>query len=222
MERRPPVRRALGSGDRPMAGIERVCYRFGFIERLGEVARLPAITIAEPSDLPKDVLALLDAGVRLKASAPHIPVRFSRPTGSHDPAMTAGRFVIGRATRRWPARPARPGRNDDETDGGASHGSLLRGHDGHGCSRLQPVRELPAPDGPGHDDAHVRWRHDDDSLARPGRHDAPGVPVRARVRIDHEPAPADRLHPSLALHRRYAPGARDEPPLLPEHGGPER
>ena len=43
-----------------MAGIERVCYRFGFIERLGEVARLPAITIAEPSDLPKDVLALLD------------------------------------------------------------------------------------------------------------------------------------------------------------------
>ena len=43
-----------------MAGIERLCYRSGFIERLGEVARLPAITIAEPSDLPKDVLALLD------------------------------------------------------------------------------------------------------------------------------------------------------------------
>jgi len=60
MERRPPVRRALGTGDRPMAGIERLCYRPGFIERLGEVARLPAITIAEPSDLPKDVLALLD------------------------------------------------------------------------------------------------------------------------------------------------------------------
>ena len=60
MERRPPVRRALGTGDRPMAGIERLCYRSGFIERLGEVARLPAITIAEPSDLPKDVLALLD------------------------------------------------------------------------------------------------------------------------------------------------------------------
>jgi hypothetical protein len=39
--------------------IERVSYRTGFVERLGEAARLPAITI-EAAHLPEDVLALLD------------------------------------------------------------------------------------------------------------------------------------------------------------------
>ncbi len=42
-----------------MPGIERASYRTGFVERLGEAARLPAITI-EAADLPDDVLALLD------------------------------------------------------------------------------------------------------------------------------------------------------------------
>ena len=39
--------------------IERVSYRSGFVERLEEPRRLPAITI-EAADLPEDVLALLD------------------------------------------------------------------------------------------------------------------------------------------------------------------
>ena len=42
-----------------MTRIEQVSYRPGFVERLGEAARLPAITI-EAADLPQDVLALLD------------------------------------------------------------------------------------------------------------------------------------------------------------------
>jgi len=39
--------------------MERVSYRTGFVERLAEAARLPAITI-DAADLPEDVLALLD------------------------------------------------------------------------------------------------------------------------------------------------------------------
>ena len=42
-----------------MARIEQVSYRTGFVERLEEAARQPAITI-EAADLPQDVLALLD------------------------------------------------------------------------------------------------------------------------------------------------------------------
>ena len=43
-----------------MVRIERASsYRAGFVERLGEAGRLPAITIAAP-DLPEDVLTLLD------------------------------------------------------------------------------------------------------------------------------------------------------------------
>jgi len=42
-----------------LARIERVSYRTGFVEHLGQGAALPAITI-EASDLPEDVLALLD------------------------------------------------------------------------------------------------------------------------------------------------------------------
>src|SRR5882724_8054081 len=42
-----------------MARIERVVYRSGFVKRLREAAHLPAITI-EATDLPGDVLALLD------------------------------------------------------------------------------------------------------------------------------------------------------------------
>ena len=42
-----------------MVRIERASYRAGFVERLGEAGRLPAITIEAP-DLPEDVLALLD------------------------------------------------------------------------------------------------------------------------------------------------------------------
>ena len=43
----------------PEPRIERVSYRSGFVERLGEASRLPAITI-EAAHLPEDVLALLD------------------------------------------------------------------------------------------------------------------------------------------------------------------
>ena len=42
-----------------MAQIERMSYRTGFVVRLEEAAHLPAITI-EATDLPEDVLALLD------------------------------------------------------------------------------------------------------------------------------------------------------------------
>ncbi len=42
-----------------MARIGRVSYRTGFVERLREASRLPAITI-EAADLPEDVFALLD------------------------------------------------------------------------------------------------------------------------------------------------------------------
>src|SRR5437016_3866 len=42
-----------------MVRIERASYRAGFVERLGEAARLPAITI-EAVELPEDVLGLLD------------------------------------------------------------------------------------------------------------------------------------------------------------------
>ena len=42
-----------------MARIERVVYRRGFVGRLAEVERLPAITI-ESADLLGDMLALLD------------------------------------------------------------------------------------------------------------------------------------------------------------------
>ena len=42
-----------------MAQIERVVYRTGFVERLGEAPRLPAITM-EAADLSEDVLALRD------------------------------------------------------------------------------------------------------------------------------------------------------------------
>ena len=42
-----------------MGRIEWMSYRTGFVERLGEAAPLPAITI-EAADLPEDVLALLD------------------------------------------------------------------------------------------------------------------------------------------------------------------
>jgi hypothetical protein len=38
---------------------ERVSYRRGFVEHLGEAAHLPALTF-EATDLPDDVLALLD------------------------------------------------------------------------------------------------------------------------------------------------------------------
>jgi|SRR5882724_985239 len=41
-----------------MVGIERVVYRRGFVGRLAEVERLPAITI-DAADLPEDVLVLL-------------------------------------------------------------------------------------------------------------------------------------------------------------------
>ena len=43
-----------------MAGIERVVYRSGFVKRLREARHLPAITF-EAGDLPKDVVALVDA-----------------------------------------------------------------------------------------------------------------------------------------------------------------
>ena len=43
-----------------MAGIERVSYRSGFVKRLRESRDLPAITF-EASDLPEDVVALVDA-----------------------------------------------------------------------------------------------------------------------------------------------------------------
>ena len=43
-----------------MSRIERVSYRSGFVERLGEAASLPAITF-EAADLPEDVGALVDA-----------------------------------------------------------------------------------------------------------------------------------------------------------------
>src|SRR6266403_2746788 len=43
-----------------MAGIERVSYRSGFVKRLRESRRLPAITF-EAADLPEDVVALVDA-----------------------------------------------------------------------------------------------------------------------------------------------------------------
>ena len=43
----------------PEPRIERVSYRSGFVERLGEASRLPAISI-EPPDLHEDVLGLLD------------------------------------------------------------------------------------------------------------------------------------------------------------------
>jgi hypothetical protein len=52
--------------DRATAAITRVPYRPDFIKRLGEAARLPAITI-EATDLPKDVLLdhhFLNAGAR--------------------------------------------------------------------------------------------------------------------------------------------------------------
>ena len=40
--------------------IERAIYRSGFVKRLREAARLPAITF-EATDLPEDVVALVDA-----------------------------------------------------------------------------------------------------------------------------------------------------------------
>ena len=43
-----------------MSRIERVSYRSGFVKRLEEAARLPAITF-EAADLPEDVVALVDA-----------------------------------------------------------------------------------------------------------------------------------------------------------------
>src|SRR5438876_1073390 len=43
-----------------MAGIERAIYRSGFVKRLRESRHLPAITF-EATDLPEDVVALLDA-----------------------------------------------------------------------------------------------------------------------------------------------------------------
>ena len=39
--------------------LRRIVYRRGFVHRLDDVGRLPAITI-EATDLPEDVLALLD------------------------------------------------------------------------------------------------------------------------------------------------------------------
>src|SRR5439155_26634496 len=45
---------------RAMAGIERVVYRSGFVKRVREAASLPAITF-EATDLPEDVVALVDA-----------------------------------------------------------------------------------------------------------------------------------------------------------------
>jgi hypothetical protein len=54
------VAKLLDTEDRSMAQIERVTHRTGFVERLGEAADLPAITI-EAADLPEDVFALLDA-----------------------------------------------------------------------------------------------------------------------------------------------------------------
>ena len=43
-----------------MSRIERVSYRSGFVKRLRESRRLPAITF-EAADLPEDVVALVDA-----------------------------------------------------------------------------------------------------------------------------------------------------------------
>src|SRR5438552_2626151 len=43
-----------------MSRMERVSYRSGFVKRLREAASLPAITF-EASDLPEDVVALVDA-----------------------------------------------------------------------------------------------------------------------------------------------------------------
>ena len=43
-----------------MARIERVVYRSGFVKRVREAASLPAITF-EATDLPEDVVALVDA-----------------------------------------------------------------------------------------------------------------------------------------------------------------
>ena len=43
-----------------MSSIERVSYRSGFVKRLRESRHLPAITF-EAADLPKDVVALVDA-----------------------------------------------------------------------------------------------------------------------------------------------------------------
>ena len=42
-----------------MTRIERLSYRSGFVKRVEDAVRLPAITI-EAADLPEDVLALLD------------------------------------------------------------------------------------------------------------------------------------------------------------------
>ena len=42
-----------------MGRIERAIYRSGFVQRLEEAARLPAITF-EAADLPEDVVALVD------------------------------------------------------------------------------------------------------------------------------------------------------------------
>ena len=55
---KPPV-----TEDRAMARIGRVSYRSGFVERLEEAERLPAITI-EAADLPEDVLATNSKAVR--------------------------------------------------------------------------------------------------------------------------------------------------------------
>jgi len=54
------IRAPVTGGDRPIARIERLCYRTAFVERLGEAARLPTITF-EAADLPDDVVALVDA-----------------------------------------------------------------------------------------------------------------------------------------------------------------
>jgi len=42
-----------------MAGIKRVVYRSGFVQRLEEAAHLPAITF-DAADLPEDVVALVE------------------------------------------------------------------------------------------------------------------------------------------------------------------